>query len=106
MGPNHETPPVCLSCFKLVRSVIVRLYRHPALCQLSEDWLPCPECSLPMCSAQCAEGAHRQLECAVLARRRNKVAISNMDTCTPHPFYQCIAPLRWDNLSKILKMHI
>ena len=41
--------------------------------------------------------AHRQLECAVLARRRNKVAISNMDSCTPHPFYQCIAPLRWDN---------
>ena len=77
VGPNHDTAPLCLSCFKLVTGEFV-----------------CPDCELPLCDQTCADGEHKIWECKIFANKKKSIRISNFDSGSYHPFYQCITALR------------
>ena len=75
-GPGLLSSPVCPSCLAPVR---------PPL-------LPCPRCSLPVCSPACAESPQHSQECRLLAE--NRVKVNLQDCSSPASIYSFILPYR------------
>ena len=81
LGPNHDSPPLCLSCLSPVTGEFV-----------------CPDCGLPLCDESCGQAEHRRWECRIFRDRRNVVNITDFSGAYS-PFYQSITPLRSDPLT-------
>ena len=79
-GPNHDSPPLCLSCLSPVTGEFV-----------------CPDCGLPLCDEICARGEHSRWECRIFRERKLVVNITDF-TGSYSPFYQSITALRSDNI--------
>jgi len=79
VGNLHDTPPICLACWKIVDGLYL-----------------CDECGLPMCDAKCSSDRnHRELECDFFrGKSEKKTPTIQSLKGQPHPFYECITPLR------------
>lgn len=97
VGPLHETRPVCLECLQPVGEPNERpRLISPTPLKLSGpvDSAACAGCSLPLCNKdECSKhrNYHSHRECELLQKASPFIDLLMMD---PHPFYQCIMPLR------------
>ena len=73
-GPATNTRPVCLGCHVMLRQ---------------DQYVPCPGCSMPMCSALCA-GYHSQRECKLL----EKLQIKDIDFEKENLVYPLVFAMR------------
>ena len=86
-GPNHDSPPLCLSCLSPVTGDFV-----------------CPDCGLPLCDEICARGEHSRWECRIFRERKLVVNITDF-TGSYSPFYQSVTALRSDNTLSTLSLY-
>jgi hypothetical protein len=105
VGPLHDTPPVCLTCFQ---KVIEACYLWSSACSgLNQAFqidgsFRCPRCDLPMCGQECCEGnLHLQAECALFGKMEGIKGPAIDSFQEEHPFYQCITPLRCLKLKEL-----